>query len=76
VTHMKKVRFKVMMHCASCEELISDSIRELAGIRKVRASQKEGIVEVTYDENVVDVDKLKGAIGEQGFSVKGTGGAL
>lgn len=50
--------------------LITDSLEELSGVRKVLASEKKGIVEVEFDEKQTNLAKIKSIIKEEGYKVE------
>ena len=65
---MARMSFKVKgMHCPSCEKLLQMEIVGLPGISAVRASWKEGKVDVDGDK--IDSDVVKKAIKDNGYSV-------
>jgi copper chaperone CopZ len=67
---MAKQVFRVLdMHCTNCAMTIEGLEDDLPGVRSVRASYRSGTVEVEYDEKRVTEAKIKGAIGELGYTV-------
>ena len=68
---MANIKLTVIgMHCHSCEMLIEDSLEDLKGVSKSKASQKSGTVEVSYDEKITTADAIKKVIAKEGFKVK------
>lgn len=64
---MKKISIDVKgMHCRSCEVLIEDGIRKLPGTKKVKASTKDGRVEI-YGNDDLDKSKVLAVIKELGY---------
>ena len=57
------------MMCAHCEARVSGALEALEGVKKAKASAKEKNVVVKFDEDKVDVVKLKKTIEEQGYKV-------
>jgi copper chaperone CopZ len=55
------------MHCGSCEMLIRDALLETEGVKKAEPSQAKGSVSVEYDENKIDLPRIKKIIKEQGY---------
>lgn len=55
------------MHCTSCEMLIKDALEDMDGINKVEAFHKNGEVNVDFDENKIDPDKIKIVIKQEGY---------
>ncbi|VVB53631.1 Heavy-metal-associated domain protein [uncultured archaeon] len=66
---MKDLKLEVKgMHCHSCEMLIEDSLAEVAGVRKVKADHKAGLVRITADDSV-NLNAVKKAIVKEGYEV-------
>lgn len=66
---MKKV-FRVKgMHCKSCEMLITDSIEQTPGLKVLKASFSEGVVEVDATEPAL-LPKASKAIEAEGYKVE------
>ena len=63
------------MHCASCEELIKDSVAEFDGVKSVSADHKQGKVCVEFDEKHMDereifwIKELKSTNGKIGYNI-------
>ena len=57
------------MMCAHCEARVSSALEALDGVKKAKASAKDKNVVVKFDEDKVDVVKLKKTIEEQGYKV-------
>jgi copper chaperone CopZ len=71
VNQMKTLTFNVKgMHCTSCEMLITDSLSEMAGIKKAEASHKKGVVKVEFDESKVKAPDIKKIIAAEGYEVQ------
>lgn len=53
------------MRCEGCQERVEDMLRELSGVRKVRADARKQRVEVLFDTSQVEpaafVDRLRAA---------------
>lgn len=56
------------MSCGMCESHINDTIRSKFGVKKVSSSHKKGITEI-LSENPLNVNELKQAVGETGYTV-------
>ena len=56
------------MHCPSCEMLIKD-ILEDEKVNVISISHNTGDVEISYDENNVDFEKIKSILEEEGYGV-------
>ncbi len=55
------------MHCHSCEMLIEMTVGELEGVAEVRADAAQGVTDVTYDPDVVTVDRILDSILRAGY---------
>ena len=58
------------MKCGGCETNVTDKLKALEGVLSVSASHKQNEIEVRYDSAKTDVDAIKAAITEAGFSVE------
>ena len=58
------------MMCGMCESHINDVVRKNAAVNKVTSSHTKGET-VILSEEPVDVEKLKAAIAETGYTVTG-----
>lgn len=58
------------MSCNHCVSAVESALQEIGAIGKVDLAAKK--VEVTYDDVKLTVDKIKDAIEDQGYDVKGT----
>lgn len=56
------------MRCGMCESHVNDVVRRNFDVKKVNASHAKGEV-VIVSEQPVDEQKLRFAVGEQGYSV-------
>ena len=62
---MKKL-FKIKgMHCDSCNWLITENVKEVAGVKDVKADYKTGQAFVEFDPPAND-SKIKSAIEKEG----------
>lgn len=57
------------MTCPACEVAIVSALKKIPGIDKVKASFSEGTVEYIETAGKVDIEIIKAAINEQGYSV-------
>ena len=58
------------MMCGMCESHINDVVRKTARVNKVTSSHTKGET-VILSEQELDIDALKAAIAETGYTVKG-----
>jgi sulfite exporter TauE/SafE/copper chaperone CopZ/plastocyanin domain-containing protein len=62
------------MTCTSCEMRIENALKKLEGVVDVRATLSSSSVYVTYDANVVSLDKIIEAIEKLHYQVKNKAG--
>lgn len=59
------------VHCDHCKTSIEGAVSQLPGIGTVDVAISEASVSVEYDEDTIDLDRIKSAIEEQGYAVFG-----
>lgn len=59
------------IHCASCEQRISNALRRLAGIQNVQASAQTQQVSVTVDPTQVSQEQVRAKLEQLGYTVTG-----
>lgn len=59
------------IHCDHCKESIEGALGSLRGILSAEVSVEAKNVRVEYDESVLDLARVRGAIEEQGYEVPG-----
>ena len=57
------------MSCSHCERAINVAVSEIKGIEKVNASVDTKTVTVTFDEDMIELQKIKEVIEEEGYDV-------
>ncbi len=57
------------IHCAGCEERITNALRRLPGIQDVQASHQSQRVVVIFDPARVSPDKVKAKLEQLGYQV-------
>jgi copper chaperone CopZ len=57
------------IHCAGCEERITNALRRLPGVQDVQASHETQRVAVTFDPAEVSADKVKAKLVQLGYHV-------
>ncbi len=57
------------MSCGHCKAAVEGELSKLSGVERSNADPEKGIVEVSYDEDWVSEEQLKGAIEEAGYTV-------
>jgi copper chaperone CopZ len=66
---MAEIKIKTTgMDCHGCEVNIQDSVSELPGIKKVKADFKKAVVEVKFDDKLVNSEQIKQAIKAAGYT--------
>ncbi len=69
---MNNMTFNVPdMSCGHCKAAVEGELNKLSGVEHSNADFEKGIVEVRYDEDLVAIDNLRGAIEEAGYTVQG-----
>ncbi len=67
---MTDATFKVPeMSCGHCKAAVEGELNKLSGVERSNADFEKGTVEVSYDEERVTTEELKGAIEEAGYTV-------
>lgn len=65
---MQKITLKLTgMHCTSCSVLIDTVLEELDGVKSSKTSYAEQVVEIEFDGNKVDVEKMIDIIKAEGY---------
>lgn len=59
------------MMCGMCESHVNETVRKAADVKKVTSSHTKGET-VILSENPLDIEKLKAAIAETGYTVMGS----
>lgn len=68
---MKTIILKVEdMACSHCEHSINVALGKLSGIKEVNASIETKSVTVTYDQEVISLEKIKEIIKSEGYTAK------
>ncbi|GAB4429103.1 MAG: cation transporter [Turneriella sp.] len=66
---MKNIELKIEgMTCSHCERTVEEAIREAGATGK--ADRVAGVASITYDENSDQLERIRAAIEENGYSVK------
>lgn len=67
---MKQLTLTVQgMSCGHCVNAIEGSVGKLNGVENVTVVLREGKVNVSYDEAVIDVSTIKQMIEDQGYNI-------
>jgi copper chaperone len=57
------------MSCGHCKAAVEGELSKLSGVERSNADLEKGTVEVSYDEDRVSEEQLKGAIEYAGYAV-------
>jgi copper chaperone CopZ len=58
------------LHCAGCEQRVSNALRRLPGVQEVRASAATQHVLVTIDPSQVGADQVQAKLEQLGYQAK------
>ncbi|MBE0417944.1 MAG: heavy-metal-associated domain-containing protein [Coriobacteriia bacterium] len=61
------------LHCSSCSMLITMSVEDLDGVRTVECNHATGETVVTFDEDVIDTERIRSAIVQAGYDAEFVG---
>lgn len=59
------------VHCDHCKTSLEGAVGDLGGVSRVEVSVPEATLEVSFDEESVDLDVIKKTIEQQGYLVFG-----
>jgi copper ion binding protein len=57
------------MSCGHCKAAVEGELSKLSGVQRSNADPEKGTVEVSYDEDRVGEEQLKGVIEDAGYAV-------
>ncbi|MDN4493236.1 copper chaperone CopZ [Ureibacillus aquaedulcis] len=67
---MQNVTLNVQgMSCGHCVKAVEGSVGELEGVNGVAVKLDEALVDVSFNESQITLDKIKETIEEQGYDV-------
>jgi copper ion binding protein len=65
---MEKTTIDVQgMSCEHCVKAVTDAVKDLDGVDKVKVSLKKNSATVKYDDAKIELDGIKSAIRQAGF---------
>ncbi len=68
---MQSVTLNVQgMSCGHCVKAVEESVGELEGINQVSVKLDKALVEVSFNETQVSLNKIKETIEDQGYDVE------
>jgi copper chaperone CopZ len=56
------------MHCGSCVALIEETLSEREGVKAAAVDLDTGRAVIEYDPSALDVEEIRAAIAEAGYS--------
>jgi copper chaperone len=69
MSKMEKVSIQVTgMSCAHCELRLKTSLERIPGVKEAVASAKNEVVQVSYDIDKTDIDHIREAILDCGYT--------
>lgn len=67
---MSKIKVPIRgMHCASCEILIGEQLKNIPGVTLVHVDQKKALAELSYSGMPPTEEKIKRAVQEAGYDI-------
>lgn len=70
----RSVTFEVIgdqrLHCESCENRVTRLLKSVDGVSKVRAQARNQLIEVLFDDAVLDDAAIAGRLGTAGYETK------
>ena len=58
------------MSCGHCVKAVEGSVGELEGVDQVKVDLEEGLVTVSFKNEIVSLEKIKETIDDQGYEVE------
>ncbi len=55
------------MHCQSCNQNLENSLSKIKGVQDVKANFQDSMVRLEFDENKVELEKIRATIRKIGF---------
>lgn len=55
------------MKCGGCEKAVQEAVDAVPGVLSSKASAKEGVLEVEFDETKAGLDTIKQAVKAKGY---------
>lgn len=69
---MKDITIKISgMFCPNCEKKIADALSGTDGIKNAQVSYKDGKADISYDEDLVSLEKIEKVINDAGYKISG-----
>ena len=58
------------LHCESCETTVARHVKALGGVSEITVDSKSKLVNLTYDESKVNMERIRESLDEIGFFVE------
>lgn len=55
------------MSCAHCERRLESAVKEIKGVKKVKADHVAGILTVEYNEKKTNIEELNNVVRQTGY---------
>lgn len=64
-----KVTGEQTMHCGGCERTVKFALKQLPGVRQVEASHKTQLINLTFDAEALDLERVRQELDWIGYQV-------
>ena len=71
-----KVVYIKGMHCVSCEKLLEDELKDIPGIKTIKADRQEGILNIGYEEKEPEFSEISQIVTKYGYTAYRNNGEL
>ena len=68
-TKTLKVTGEQMMHCNGCENTVKFTLKKLSGVQEVEANHQTQLIKLTFDPQVLDLEKMHQELDWIGYQV-------
>lgn len=68
-TKTLKVTGEQTMHCGGCERTVKFALKQLPGVRQVEASHKTQLINLTFDSEALDLERVRQELDWIGYQV-------
>ena len=55
------------LHCSNCANTVTNLVKDLGGVSEITVDHESKLVNLTYDESVVTLDRIRESLDEVGF---------
>ncbi len=56
------------LHCGNCAKTVTRILEDLPSVKVTKTDNETKLVSIQYDEPVISLDQIRGALDEVGFS--------